>query len=71
MAGCHTEHETRLFLQSRSALMERKRKQVALKKTPVAFTVAFLPSDNQLKPTVSYKADVKVLEEGMENDYAR
>ncbi|GES64972.1 hypothetical protein ATEIFO6365_0009046700 [Aspergillus terreus] len=58
---CHPEHETRLFLQSRSALME--------KKTTVAFTIAFSPSNTGQIPMACYKTDIKVLEE-MDSCYA-
>lgn len=58
---CHPEHETRLFLQSRSALME--------KKTTVAFTMAFSPSNTGQNPIPCYQTDIKVLEE-MESCYA-
>ncbi|EAW21203.1 uncharacterized protein NFIA_063640 [Aspergillus fischeri NRRL 181] len=65
--GCHPEHETRLFLQSRSALMEKR--HTGAKKTTVAFTVAFSPSNIAPSPIPCYKTDVKVLEE-MESCYA-
>lgn len=70
MANCHVEHETRLFLQPRSALME-KRRRMELKRAPVAFTVAFLPSQDRLEPQSGYKTDVKVMEEEMEDNYTK
>ncbi|KAK2768771.1 hypothetical protein FQN54_000627 [Arachnomyces sp. PD_36] len=70
VVGCHPEHETRLFLQSRSALMEKK-KLMGIKKTTVAFTVAFSPKHIVPGPILCYKTDIKVLEEEMQDCYAK
>lgn len=59
---CHPEHETRLFLQSRSALIENKTR-ASLMKTTVSFTMAFSPNDIAPGLRSFYKTDVKVLEE--------
>jgi hypothetical protein len=69
---CHPEHETRLFLQSRSALMDKKKKRASLKKTAVSFTMAFSPNDIAPGSRSFYKTDVKVLdgEEEMDSGYA-
>ena len=63
--SCHPKHETRLYLESRSALMKKNK---SLKKEPVVFTMAF-PHE---KPTPSnppggtlscFEAEIKVLDE--------
>jgi hypothetical protein len=60
---CHPEHETRLFLQSRSALMEKKKKRPSLKNATVSFTMAFSPNNIPQGSESFYKTEIKVLEE--------
>lgn len=68
-AGCHPEHATRLFLQSRSTLMRKSR---SLRKDPGAFTMAFphneaAPSPDPKPDALScYKIDIKILDEELE-----
>lgn len=56
--NCHSEHEAQLFLQHRAELLKKPR---ALKGIPLAFTVAFGPA----MPGSCFKAEVKVMEEGV------
>ncbi|KAK2743240.1 hypothetical protein FQN57_004929 [Myotisia sp. PD_48] len=61
--GCHLEHETRLYLQSRAEIIE-KGNHLSLKKASLAFTVAFPAAIEATAPSLPfYKAQVKVLEE--------
>ena len=72
--SCHPKHETRLYLESRSALMRKNRSH---KKEPIAFTMAFphdkpTPSSNRPVSTLScYEAEIKVLDEEMEQSDAK
>ncbi|KAJ0416338.1 hypothetical protein BJY00DRAFT_304224 [Aspergillus carlsbadensis] len=62
-AGCHHEHETYLFLESRSESMESK-KQKALKEPPIGFSLALPPVAPKLQGAVScYVTEVKVRHE--------
>ncbi|KAL4800385.1 hypothetical protein BDV19DRAFT_384210 [Aspergillus venezuelensis] len=61
--GCHDEHETFLFLRSRSEAMD-KRQQKSLKQTPVQFQLAFPPTAPTSKASVScHITEVKVKHE--------
>jgi hypothetical protein len=60
---CHDEHETFLFLRSRSEALE-KRQQMSLKQAPVQFSLVFPPIAPIQKSSVScYITEVKVKHE--------
>jgi hypothetical protein len=57
VAGCHPEHEIRLYLEGRSGQMQNIRSR-SFKKPKVTFTLAFTPAP---EPSTC-KAEIKVLE---------
>ncbi|KAL2816014.1 hypothetical protein BDW59DRAFT_12256 [Aspergillus cavernicola] len=58
---CHPRHEARLFLQSRSSLIEMERSNKRRKE--LVFTVLLSPAMSVSSPTPSYKAGIKVIED--------
>ncbi|KAJ5908063.1 hypothetical protein N7495_000745 [Penicillium taxi] len=67
IAGCHPEHEARLFLQTRWPEMDQKYPK-SLKMTAVSFTLTFSPRPIPLDPSFARKKyEVKVLEEDLDN----
>ncbi|KAL2810944.1 hypothetical protein BJX63DRAFT_422671 [Aspergillus granulosus] len=64
--GCHDEHETFLFLRSRSEAME-KRQQKSLKQAPVQFSLAFPPAAPISNASLScYITEIKVKHEDVQ-----
>lgn len=66
-AGCHPEHEARLFLQTRSSELDKKHPK-PLKKTAVSFILTFSPRPIPSRPLfLRNKYEVKVLEEDLDH----
>ncbi|KAJ5739887.1 hypothetical protein N7533_012671 [Penicillium manginii] len=65
---CHLEHETRLFLQTRSSEMNTKhQKPQILKQTPLSFSITFSPRPVSSHPEfLGNKYQVRVLEEDLD-----
>jgi hypothetical protein len=59
--SCHSQHEARLFLQSRSELREKQR--CGATKTQLTFTVSFSPTSSLPDPVPTYKGNIVVVEE--------
>jgi hypothetical protein len=66
--GCHLEHETRLYLQTRSSEMNTKhQKPQNLKQTPLSFLITFSPRPVSSHPEfLGNKYQVRVLEEDLD-----
>ncbi|KAE8309477.1 hypothetical protein BDV41DRAFT_547692 [Aspergillus transmontanensis] len=67
IAGCHPEHEARLFLQTRSSAMNKSHSK-SLKKPAVSFIITFYPRPMaSCPPFLRNKHEVKVLEEDLDH----
>ncbi|KAL2847595.1 hypothetical protein BJX68DRAFT_267998 [Aspergillus pseudodeflectus] len=63
--NCHSQHEARLFLQSRSESNENQRCGVA--KPRLTFTVSFSPTLSLPDPVPTYKGNITVVEDNSSN----